>query len=112
MTRPLITALFALPLVLGGCTHPTGGTDEPPLDDTSQPADDTDTGVGSLSRSVFAPTRSCCVVLEEGQVRCWGNNTNGKLGYGDNLVIGDDETPAEAGDRDRGWKNAHLCAAG
>ncbi|MFO8071627.1 MAG: hypothetical protein R6V85_07105 [Polyangia bacterium] len=40
-------------------------------------------------------------VIETGEVRCWGRN-DGQLGYGDDFgdeeYIGDDETPASAGD--------------
>jgi hypothetical protein len=31
-------------------------------------------------------------------VCCWGHGTYGRLGYGNDDDIGDDETPAEAGD--------------
>ena len=31
-------------------------------------------------------------------MRCWGNNFAGNLGYGNGNHIGDDETPASAGD--------------
>ena len=39
-----------------------------------------------------------CALLESGQVRCWGSSQGGKLGYGNDEPIGDDETPAQAGD--------------
>src|SRR5207249_6936380 len=39
-----------------------------------------------------------CALLEGGKIRCWGNNQYGQLGYGHTLSIGDDETPASAGD--------------
>ena len=36
-----------------------------------------------------------CAVLDNGQVACWGDGANGKLGYGNTTTIGDNETPAE-----------------
>jgi alpha-tubulin suppressor-like RCC1 family protein len=39
-----------------------------------------------------------CALLEAGAVRCWGNGGDGRLGYGNVTVIGDDETPQSAGD--------------
>lgn len=38
-----------------------------------------------------------CALLEGGAVRCWGNGGDGRLGYGNVTVIGDDETPQSAG---------------
>jgi len=38
-----------------------------------------------------------CARLEDGQVRCWGYNTHGRLGLGHTERIGDDETPAIGG---------------
>ena len=32
-----------------------------------------------------------CALLSTGNIRCWGDNGNGQLGYGDNLDRGDDE---------------------
>jgi alpha-tubulin suppressor-like RCC1 family protein len=39
-----------------------------------------------------------CALMTTGQVRCWGLNSNGRLGYGNTADIGDNETPAAAGD--------------
>jgi alpha-tubulin suppressor-like RCC1 family protein len=39
-----------------------------------------------------------CVRTETGAVKCWGRGAAGRLGYGDTLNIGDNETPASAGD--------------
>ncbi len=50
-------------------------------------------------------------------MRCWGSGVFGRLGYGNLKAIGDDETPASAGDVDVGGKviqiaagDAHTCA--
>jgi len=37
-----------------------------------------------------------CALFNSGQMKCWGNNTSGKLGLGNALNMG--ETPAEMGD--------------
>jgi len=39
-----------------------------------------------------------CALIENGRVRCWGHAVAGQLGYGNLEDIGDDETPASAGD--------------
>ena len=36
--------------------------------------------------------------LQGGRVRCWGTGLAGRLGYPELVDIGDDETPASAGD--------------
>jgi hypothetical protein len=39
-----------------------------------------------------------CARLGTGEVRCWGDAGFGQLGYANTVDIGDDETPASAGD--------------
>lgn len=58
-----------------------------------------------------------CALLSSGKVRCWGDNSVGQLGYGNNDNIGDDELPLVAGDIDVGSPVtkitagfAHTCA--
>ncbi len=38
-----------------------------------------------------------CVLTTTKQLRCWGSNTVGQLGYGNKIGIGDDELPVTAG---------------
>ena len=47
---------------------------------------------------VFTRLRLTAVLLADSALRCWGLNADGQLGYGNTNVIGDDETPASAGD--------------
>src|SRR5690606_33905643 len=67
------------------------GDDEPPVDwDPIDVADDVVDLVNGVNHA--------CALRAGGQVRCWGNNDYGQLGYGHMMDIGDDETPAAAGD--------------
>lgn len=51
-----------------------------------------------------------CVRGPAGNVRCWGPNTFGRLGYSNLLTIGDNEAPASAGDVDLGGLAANVAA--
>ena len=60
-----------------------------------------------------------CAVLEDGDLYCWGYNASGQLGYGHTELVGDDETPEEAGPVDVGGtvvkvaigrQGMHTCA--
>ncbi len=54
--------------------------------------------IGGTAVQLAAGYHHNCAVLDDGSVRCWGQGQFAQLGYGDTLAIGDDETPASAGD--------------
>jgi cysteine-rich repeat protein len=54
--------------------------------------------VGGNTVQITTGGNHTCALLDTGKVRCWGNGANGRLGYGNAFSIGDDETPASAGD--------------
>jgi alpha-tubulin suppressor-like RCC1 family protein len=42
-----------------------------------------DLGSGNAAKSIVAGSAHTCALLANNSVRCWGNNNNGQLGYGD-----------------------------
>ena len=54
--------------------------------------------LGGKAVQITAGSYHTCALLDTGRVRCWGRNEDGQLGYGHTEDIGDDETPASAGD--------------
>lgn len=80
---------------IGSGSGATIGDDETP--DTLAPV-----VVGGPVKQVAASWYHTCAVLRSGKLRCWGNGGAGELGYGNTQDIGDDETPASAGDIDLG----------
>ncbi len=69
-----------------------------------------DVELGGFAIQVVAGTRHSCALLAGGNVRCWGWANDGVLGYGNFEHVGDDETPAEAGDVDVGGQVVQLSA--
>jgi alpha-tubulin suppressor-like RCC1 family protein len=76
-------------------------------------------GAGRTAGAITASGDHTCVILDNGKVRCWGDNSNGQLGYASTDNIGDDETPAAAGPVNLGAGrtavaitagNSHTCA--
>lgn len=65
--------------------------------DNEVPADEDPVAIGGVVHQIVAGFGHTCVVLEGGLVRCWGQNSSGKLGYGHEEPVGDDETPADEG---------------
>ncbi len=82
--------------------HTTGklgilGQDNP-VGDNETPFSAGPTDLGGVARSFSMGVAHSCARLQSGQLRCWGSGANGQLGYGNGDTIGDDETPASAGD--------------
>jgi alpha-tubulin suppressor-like RCC1 family protein len=71
------------------------GDDELPTDvDTVQV--NTDTTQGKITQ-IFSGNSHNCVLFESGNIKCWGNNSVGQLGYGNTNIIGDNELPSSVG---------------
>jgi alpha-tubulin suppressor-like RCC1 family protein len=70
------------------------------IGDNEHPSAAGNVNVGGPVAQIGVGATFNCALLVSGQVRCWGSETNGHLGYGRPLLgpIGDDETPASAGD--------------
>ncbi len=55
-----------------------------------------DLGTGRTAVEVYAEALGTCALLDNGALKCWGNNTNGELGLGDTVQRG--RNPGEMGD--------------
>lgn len=83
--------------------------------DDESPADvgPVDIGPGRTATAIAAGDFHTCVVLDDGDVRCWGLGGSGRLGNGAAAAIGDDETPASAPTVDLGaGRTAKAISAG
>ncbi len=49
--------------------------------------------LGEAATDIVAGNAFSCALLASGSVRCWGAGANGRLGLGNTLNMGDDETP-------------------
>ena len=87
------------------------------IGDDEPPASASDVNVGGIVVDLATTAAHTCALLDTGRVRCWGWGANGRLGYGNVNDIGDNETPASAGDIDLGGTAVkittgygHTCA--
>jgi cysteine-rich repeat protein len=71
-------------------------------------ADDLD--LGGRAVQLAGGFHHTCALLDTGAVRCWGANYLGQLGYGHLQTIGDDETPASAGDVPLGGRAVQIAS--
>jgi len=68
-------------------------------------------GLGVVEQLVVGSSHNC-VRLDDGGVRCWGQqNNNGVLGYGNNVTVGDDLGEIPSPLVDLGGPVVHLAAA-
>jgi alpha-tubulin suppressor-like RCC1 family protein len=82
------------------------------IGDDETPASAGDVSVGGKVTQIAAGSSHACALLSTGNVRCWGEANDGRLGYGNTFRIGDDETPASAGDLDIGGKVSAVAVGG
>ena len=67
---------------------------EQTIGDNEVPADSGTVSLGEPVAAISAGNFHTCVALESGDIRCWGLNKFGQLGYGHTNVIGNDEPPS------------------
>jgi alpha-tubulin suppressor-like RCC1 family protein len=82
------------------------------IGDDETPASAGDVDLGGPALQIASGDQHTCALLAGGRVRCWGRGADGRLGYGNTNDIGDDESPASAGDVDVGGPVAQLTAGG
>lgn len=62
------------------------------IGDDETAANATTISFGSAATKVVVGDAHACVLLEDASVRCWGAGSLGRLGYGDEERLGDDES--------------------
>lgn len=110
----MVVAVFAM-LVLGVGLMPATAAPGAPPEATPGPV--TMAFEPAMRERIDAGDEHTCAVDDAGAVRCWGLNSVGQLGHGNNafpvrIEIGDDETPASAGVVDLGGTAALKVASG
>jgi alpha-tubulin suppressor-like RCC1 family protein len=87
-----------------------GYPDPVTIGDDESPSSAGDVDIGGLVVDVAAGLGHTCALLEGGRVRCFGQGSSGRLGYANQNVVGDDESPASAGDVELGGPAIRLAA--
>ncbi len=77
---------------------------------TNVPADVGPVDVGANVTQVTAGSHHTCVIIEGGDVKCWGAGSGGALGYGNPDDVGVTNVPADVGVVDVGAKVVHIDA--
>mgnify|MGYP002783528530 CR=1 FL=1 len=80
------------------------------IGDNEQPWSVADVPVGGAVQGLTAGRDHTCALLAGGKVRCWGSGAFGQLGHGNVNNIGDNETPASAGDVKLGGVATKIAA--
>ncbi len=66
------------------------------------PRDADDVGLGTAAIEVVSGGDHSCAIVEGRHLMCWGSGEGGRLGYGSEENVGDDELPEVMGDVDLG----------
>ena len=66
--------------------------------------------VGGPAGQLTAGVSHTCALLDGGDIRCWGSNEHGQLGYPGILMLGDDESPASQPPVDVGGPAVQIAA--
>jgi cysteine-rich repeat protein len=82
------------------------------IGDNETPASAGDVPIGGIAIQIAAGELHTCALLDTGDVRCWGRDLEGQLGYGNTIDIGDNETPASVGDINIGGTAIQIAAGG
>ena len=56
-----------------------------------------DLGTGSRAVAISAGGSHTCAILDDGGLLCWGYGGNGRLGYGNQIDVGDRQSPGSVG---------------
>ena len=105
----------------GGCGAALGYQEEQDIGDDETPASAGNVDVGGEVAELVSAATARCARLTSGAVRCWGASSQGSsgpcvnsgvLGHGNDQPIGDDETPASAGDLRLGGVATRLSDGG
>jgi alpha-tubulin suppressor-like RCC1 family protein len=67
---------------------------------------------GHQATAIAAGGRHTCVIQDDGNLRCWGLNDFGQLGYNNTTTIGDSETPGSVGPVNLGAHTVRAVTAG
>jgi alpha-tubulin suppressor-like RCC1 family protein len=86
---------------------------EPAIGDDERPYEAGDVNLnGDLAQDITAGANHTCALLRNGRVRCWGDNSQGQLGYGNTTRIGEDEHPGSVASVDVAGPVIRLRARG
>lgn len=73
-----------------------------------KPIDLPNINLGGIAKQISGYSSHMCALIDTGDVKCWGYNGYGQLGYGHKNNIGDDEEPVAAGSVPLGEKAVQL----
>ncbi len=80
--------------------------------DTEKPSSLGDVSLGAKATQIAVGRNHACALLVGGSVRCWGRNSDGRLGIGSTATIGDNEVPTAVPPANIGGAAVQIAAGG